>query len=141
LFGEVGIDPRAEPGLLVSPPQALIREDLVDAAALDRDALLLVEVGLQTIERPATEGQAQVLGVCQRGGDDLGPLLGGGGVRASGPGPILQAIEPSLVEAMDPGRDRGPGDAQVLGHLAGPSPVGAGQEDLGALDESGLCRP
>ena len=47
------------------PPQALGQEDLVDAAPLDRDALLLVEVGLQAVERPAAEGQAQVLRIGQ----------------------------------------------------------------------------
>jgi hypothetical protein len=47
----------------MTPPQAFGQEDLVDAAALDRDALLLVEVGLQAVQRPATEGQFQALGI------------------------------------------------------------------------------
>jgi hypothetical protein len=38
------------------PPQALGVQPFVDAAALDRDALLLVEVRLQPVERPAAEG-------------------------------------------------------------------------------------
>jgi hypothetical protein len=38
-------------------------EDLVDAAPLDRDALLLVEVVLQAVERPGAEGQAESLRV------------------------------------------------------------------------------
>ena len=41
-FGEGGIGPLAEPGLLLAPAQALGLQDLADAAALDGDALLLV---------------------------------------------------------------------------------------------------
>jgi hypothetical protein len=40
----------------MTPPQAFGQEDLVDAAAFDRDALLLVDVSLQAIERPASKG-------------------------------------------------------------------------------------
>jgi hypothetical protein len=61
-------------------------------------------------------------------------------MRTPGPGPILQASKPLVVEAADPGVDRGPRDAEVLGDLAGSSPVGDGQEDPGPLDESGLGR-
>jgi hypothetical protein len=122
----------------MAPPQALLPEELVDAAAPDRDALLLVEVGLQAVQRPAAEGQAQALRVGQRGGDDLGALLGRVGRRPPGPRPILQPVEPLIVEAVDPGVDRRPREAQVLGDLAGPSPVGDGEEDLGPLDETGL---
>jgi hypothetical protein len=45
------------------------------------------------------------------------------------------------MEAMDPGVDRGARDAPLLGDLAGPTSVGDGQEDLGPLDEAGLCGP
>jgi hypothetical protein len=124
----------------MSPPQTFSQENLVDAAAFDRNALLLVEVSLQAIERPASKGQVQALGVRQRRGDDLGALLGRVGRRTSGPGLILQSMEPLFIEAMDPGVDRGPRNAQVLGHLAGASPRGDGQEELCALDEAGLGR-
>lgn len=123
------------------PPQALGDQDLVDATPLDRDALLLVEVGLQAVERPGAEGQSQPLRVGQRRGDDRGPLLGGIGRWAAGPRAILQAGEPPLVEAMDPRIDGGAREAQVPGDLAGSSPGGDGQEDPGPLDESGLGRP
>jgi hypothetical protein len=124
----------------MSPPQAFGQEDLVDPAAFDWDALLLVEVSLQAIERPASKGQPQALGVRQRRGDDLGALLGRVGRRTSGPGLILQSMEPLFIEAMDPGVDRGPREAQVLGHLAGASPRGDGQEELCSLNEPGLGR-
>jgi hypothetical protein len=92
----------------MSPPQAFGQEDLIDAAAFDPDALLFIEVGLQAIERPAGEGQAQALRIGQRRGDDLGALLGGVGVRPPGPRLILQAVEPPAIAAMDPGIDGGP---------------------------------
>jgi hypothetical protein len=124
----------------MTPPQALLQQDLVDAAALDGDALLLVEVGLQAVERPAAEREPQVLRIGQRGGDDLGTLLGGVGRRTSGSGSILQAGKASLVEATEPGVDRGPRNAQFIGDLAGASTVGEGQQELSPLDEAGLGR-
>jgi hypothetical protein len=125
----------------VSPLQPLIDEDLADAAPLDRDAFLLVEVGAQAVQRPAAKGQVQLLRGGQRRGEDFGTLLGGVGVRPAGAGPILQAVEAPLIEAMDPGVDGGARDAQPLGDLAGPMSVGEGREDLGAFHESGLCGP
>jgi hypothetical protein len=122
------------------PFQPLIDEDLADAAPLDRDALVLVEVISQAVQRPAAEGQAQALRVGQRRGDDLGTLLGGVGVRPAGAGPILEPLESPLVEAADPGIDGGTADAQVAGDLAGSMPVGDGEQEPGALDESGLGR-
>jgi hypothetical protein len=124
----------------MTPPQALGLQQLVDPAAFDRDALLLVEVGSKTVERPAAERQPQALGIGQRRCDDLGALRDGKGKGPPGPGPILQALEPSVIEAMDPGVDRRPREAQVAGHLAGSSSVGDGQEDPSPLDESGLGR-
>jgi hypothetical protein len=108
------------------PPQAFSQEDLVDPAALDRDALLLVEIGLQAVQRPAGDGQAQAFGVGQRRGDDLGTLLRGVGMRPPGSRLVLQAVEPLFVEAMGPGVDRGPGDAEILGNLAGSLSLGNG---------------
>jgi hypothetical protein len=120
------------------PLQPLVHEDLANAAALDRDALLLVEVGPQAVQCPAAEGELKALRVGQSRGDNLGTLLGGIGVRAAGAGPIPQALEALLIEAMDPGVDGGAGQPQVLGDLAGPPPIGDGQEDLGPLDGASL---
>jgi hypothetical protein len=124
----------------MTPPQPFGQEDLVDAAAFDRDPFLLVEVGLQAVERPASEGEPQALRIGERRGDDLGALLGRIGRGTPGPGLVLQSAESLVIEAMDPGVDRGSRDVQVLGHLAGPLPVGDGQKDLGPLDEAGLSR-
>ena len=125
----------------MAPLQPLVHEDLADAAALDADALLLVEVGAQAVQRPAAEGQAQALRVGQRGGDHFGALLGRIGVRTPGAGPILQPVGTPLIEAMDPGIDRGARQPQVLGDLAGPPSLGDGQQELGPLDEAGLRGP
>jgi hypothetical protein len=124
----------------MAPLQPLVHEDLADAAPLDRDALVLVEVVPQAVQRPAAEGKVQRLRIGQCRGDDLGALLGGVGVRPAGAVPILQAVEALLIEATDPGVDGGPADAHVPGDLAGASPVGEGGEDAGALDEAGLSR-
>jgi hypothetical protein len=118
------------------PPQALIHEDLVAAAALDRDALLLVEVGLQAVECPAAEGQAQVLRGGQRRGDDLGPLLGGVGRRPAGAGAFLQPGEALLVEAADPGIGGRAGATERRGDGGGGSALGSRLDDPGALDEA-----
>jgi hypothetical protein len=122
------------------PLQPLIDEDLADAAPLDRDALVLVEVGPQAVQRPAAEGQVEPLRVGQRRGEDLGAPLGRVGVRPAGAGPVLEAVEAPLVEATDPGVDGGSADAQVAGDLAGASPVGDGGEYPGPLHEARLGR-
>ena len=87
------------------PLQPLVHEDLADAAPLDRDAPLLVEVGLQPVERPTAEGQTEVLGGRQRGGDHLGALLGGVGMGSPGAGTVLEPGESPVVEAVDPDID------------------------------------
>ena len=63
-FGELGVHPLAEPGLLLAPAQALREQELVDPAALDRDALRFVQVRFQAVQRPGGKGQAQALGDC-----------------------------------------------------------------------------
>jgi hypothetical protein len=125
----------------MTPPQTLRREDLVKAAPLDRDASLLVEVSLQAVERPAGQGQTQALGIGQSGGDDFGALLGGGGVGSARVRAIIEAGQPPLVEAMDPGGDRLPADVDLRGDSAGALSVGGDQKDLGALEETGWCSP
>jgi len=58
-FGEVRIDPFAEPGLLVAPFQALTDEDRADPAAAHGDALV-GQIGHQPIQqakgKPSSEG-------------------------------------------------------------------------------------
>jgi hypothetical protein len=59
-FGEGGIDPLAEPRFLGPPAQAFGVQQLADPAALDRDPLLLMQIGGQAVERPAPEWQSEV---------------------------------------------------------------------------------
>lgn len=87
---------------MLAPAQALGEEDLVDPAALDRDPLMLVQVGRQTVQRPRREGQIQRLRIGERGGDHGGDLLGRIGRRPADTGPILEAVQARGVEAMDP---------------------------------------
>jgi hypothetical protein len=124
----------------MAPLQPLVHEDLADAAPLDRDPLALVEVVPQAVERPAAEGEVEAVRVGQGGGDDLGPLLSRVGMRAPGPGPILEPAEPPVMEAVDPGVDGGLADAQVAGDMAGASPVSDGEQDPCPLDEASLSR-
>jgi hypothetical protein len=98
---------------------------------------VLVEVGLEPVERPGVEGQAQRPGVGQGGGQDLGDLLRGIGGRASGAGLVLQAVGPLEVEPPDPAVDGGARDAQGSRHLGGALAFGGGQDNLGALDGAG----
>jgi hypothetical protein len=123
------------------PPQALGLQQLVDAAALDRDALLFVEVGLQPVERPAAEGQAQVLRGGQGRGEDRGPLVGVVGGRAARAGSVLQGGGPAVVEPADPGRDGRPGEVESAGDLTDRLAVGGGQDEAGPLDGPGRGDP
>jgi hypothetical protein len=134
--GEVGVDPLAEPALLLAPAQALGQEDLVDAAPPDADPLG-VEVVLQAVQRPGGEGQAQLPRVGQGGGQDLGDLLGRVGGRAAGAGHVLQAGEALEVVAADPGVDGRARDAQLTGDGGGLQAARGGLDDAGALDGAG----
>jgi hypothetical protein len=121
----------------MSPPQALGPQQLVDAAPLDRDALVLVEVDMQAIERPAAKRQVQLLRVGQGRGEDRGPLVGIIGVWAAQAGAVLQGGGPAVVEPADPGRDGRPGDVQFAGDLTDGPAVGGAEDDAGPFDESG----
>jgi hypothetical protein len=56
-WGEVGVDPlRAKPGLLFSPAQAFLDEELAHAAAFDGELLVLVQVSGEPIQAPAAKG-------------------------------------------------------------------------------------
>ena len=98
---------------------------------------MLVEVVPEPVQGPGAEGQAELGGIGQRGGEDLGDLLRGIGGRASGAGLVLQAVGPLEVEPPDPAVDGGARDAQGSRHLGGALAFGGGQDNLGALDGAG----
>src|SRR3712207_9125546 len=60
-FRELGVDAFAEPALLPAPAQALLEQDLVDAAAPHRDALVLQ----QRSEEHTSELQSRQYIVCR----------------------------------------------------------------------------
>jgi hypothetical protein len=55
-WGEVGIDPRAEPTLLRAPAQPFSVQHCMNTAPLDVDPFLRIEVALQPLKRPRAEG-------------------------------------------------------------------------------------
>jgi hypothetical protein len=139
-FGEGGIDPLAEPRFLVAPPQPFLEQNFVEAAALDRNVLVLREVGHQPVKRPTGKGQPQRLRVRERGGNHLGHLRGRVRRRPTAAVLVLQRGEAHGVTAADAsahrvgietkaGRDNRRGVA-----LAGLP------EDPGALDGAGWRR-
>jgi hypothetical protein len=138
-FGELGINPVAEPALVLPPSKPLGDEDLVDATPLDRDLPVLVEIIPEPVEGPASEREAELLRVGQRDGDDLGTLLGGVGVWASGAMPLLQPLDAMLIEPADPGIDGGPGTAQVGRDLTGGLARGGGLDDPCPIDQASGC--
>jgi hypothetical protein len=123
---------------MFSPAEAFRQEDLVDPAPPDRDRLVLVEVSLKSVERPAGEGEPERQGVGHRCGEDLGDLFGRVGGRPPGTGLVGEGRGPLGVEAGDPGVDRGPRDAEVAGDVRGPPSAGGGKDDPGALDHAGF---
>ena len=52
--------------------------------------------------------------------------------------PLAQAIDPLVMEAVDPGVDGGPGDVEFVSDSAGSLTPVDGQDDPGPLDEAGL---
>src|SRR5262249_37637304 len=78
--------------------------------------------------------------------DVLGASLGGVARSSPRARPLAQAIDPLVMEAVDPGVDGGPGDAEFVSDSAGSLTPVDGQDDLGPLDEAGLggagvCQP
>jgi hypothetical protein len=78
---------------------------------------MLVEVGREPIERPASKGQSEVLGAGERTSKHLRDLLGLVDGRPSLPGPIFQSLESSSVEALDPAINALPSDRETPSDL------------------------
>jgi len=109
-FGEVGIDPCAEPGFFLTPLEAFGQEHLADPAAPHADALL-AEVGDQAIQGPRREGQAQFRRLAQGGLDHRAPLLGCVGRRSARAHVLFQPRQATLIEPLEPEPDRGTAQA------------------------------
>jgi hypothetical protein len=103
---EVRVDPRTEPGFLLTPCQPFGQQDLADPAALHADTLL-AEVSNQTVQRPAGERQVQISRSAQRGGDDGTALCGRVGRRAPRAPRLVQPGQPPRVEPLEPEPNRG----------------------------------
>jgi len=115
-FGEVRVDPRAEPGLFLAPLQALGQEHLTDPAAPHANPLL-TEIGDQAIQGPRGEGQAQLRRPAQGGLDHHAPLLGRVGWRPSRAHVLFQPLQAALVELLEPEPNRGTAQTHPGGDL------------------------
>jgi hypothetical protein len=125
----------------MTPLQPLVQEDLIDAAPLDRDSFLLVEIGLQAVEGPTTKRQTEGLGIGQGRGDYFRTPLGGVGLRAARAGAIVEAGQPLLVETMNPVVNSFSADMEVGRDGTGALSLCSSAENSGARDESSRCRP
>src|SRR5919199_3547574 len=133
-FGELGVGPLAEPGLVLAPAQSLLEEDLVDAAALHGDAPVLVQVRGQSVQRPRRKGQAERSWRRERGGDHGGDLLGRIGGGPSGAAAVFEAVEPLGIEAVDPAADGVDFGTDELGDVWGAAALAGVVDDTRALD-------
>jgi hypothetical protein len=140
LFGEGRIDPLAEPSFLVAPPQSFLEQNFVEAAALDRNVLVLSEVGNQPVERPTGKGQPQCLRVRERGCDHLGHLRGRVRRRATATVLVLQRGEAHDVEAADAPAHRVGIETKGGRNDRRGVPLAGLPEDPGALDGAGRRR-
>jgi hypothetical protein len=86
---------------VLAPAQALVEQDLVDAAALHRNPFLLMQVGGQSIQCPGGKRQPQRLRLGQRGGDHGGCLLGRVGWLATRAMSVLERFQTLGIEATD----------------------------------------
>jgi len=119
------------------PAQPLGEQDLVDAAALDRDPLALAQVRRQPVQRPGRKRQVQCPGIGQRGGDHGRDLLGRIGRRPAGARPILQPGQAFGIEAVDPAAHGVGVEPETFGdgrRALAPARIG---DDAGALDPPG----
>ncbi len=123
---------------MLAPAQPFGQEDLVNATPPDGDLLLLVEIGLQPIERPGPKRQAQRLRVGHGSSKYLGNLLRRIGGRPPRAGLVIEALGALSVEPAEPGVDGGTGNAHFPGDLRGVVPIGGQVNNARSLDESGL---
>ena len=136
-FGEVRIHPLgAKPGFFFSPAQAFLQQDLAHAAALDRDLLVLVQVGGQPVQAPTAKGQLEFLGPVQRGGHHFGAFLGGvgrGSARARG---VCQGVQAAGVKASQPLVNGAPVKLQLGGDGTGGLALQATPHDRGPFHQA-----
>jgi hypothetical protein len=99
---------------------------------------VLVEVGLEPVERPAGVGPAEVPGVGQRRRDHDGDLLGGVGRGPPLAGPVAEAVEALGVEAVQPLVDLVAAQTDRRGDGGGPLAAGQGVDGADALDQPDL---
>jgi hypothetical protein len=123
---------------LLAPAQPFGQEDLVNATPSDGDLLLLVEIGLEPVERPGPKRLAQRLRVGHGRSEYLGNLLRRISNRPPRAGLVEESRGPLGVEPAEPGVDGGPGNAQFPGDLRGIVPLRGQVNDASALDESGF---
>ena len=122
------------------PAQALVKQDLVNAAALHCDALCLMQVGGQPVERPRGERQPQRLGLGQRGGNHGSGLLGRVGGRAARPVPVLERLQSFHIEAVDALAHGLAIKTDPGGNRRGALAAAGAPDDLGALHVLGRSR-
>ena len=118
---------------MFAPAQALVQQDLVDAAALHRDTLLLMQVGGQSVERPGGKRQPERLWLGQCTRNHGGGLLRRIGGRASGAMPILEGLHSLCIEAVDAPPHRLDIKAQARGNGGCALPVTGTPDDLSPL--------
>jgi hypothetical protein len=136
-LGEVGVHPlRAKPGLLFSPAQAFLNEDLAHAAAFDGELLVFVQVGGKPVQAPAPKGQRKVPGPAQRGGHHLRSLLGRVGRRSAPAGGVFQRGQAARVKAFQPMGDGAPVELELGGDDFGRLALQAAPHDRRAFDEA-----
>ena len=138
-FGEVRIDPLAEPGFLVAPLQAFADDDRADPAAAHGDAVA-GQVGDQPVQGPRREGKAQFGRAGQRRGDDGAALLGRIGRRPSRAHVLLQPVHAAGVEAVQPVPHRVGAQVHPGTDLGRLQAVHGMHDDLGASHQPGSQR-
>jgi hypothetical protein len=140
-FRKFGVDPRAEPGLVLAPAQALLEQDLVDPAAPHRDALPLAQVCGEPVERPRRKRQIQAARAGQRGADHGRNLLGRVGRRTTGAVAVFKGRKTFGIEAADAAAHRLGIEPKRRGDGGRRLASARSPDDAGALDPSRRCRP
>lgn len=118
----------------MAPAQAFRQQQLVNARALDRNPLDLIQICLQPIERPAGKREPQVSGVRQARRNHRAHLLRAVCGGASWPWLLFQPRQALAIEALEPAQDRGGGELQRLGDGRHALALVGQPEDAGSLD-------
>lgn len=138
---EVGINPLAEPALLMPPAQALMPEDLAQATSFDGDAFDFAEIDYEAIQCPRVKWLIQLSRRGQSGLKHNPNLFCGVDPWTSFSGTLFQASDAQSIKPAYPATSGSLVNIQLLVYLSGKVALVREENDLSTLDATSTQFP